>query len=217
MPLHSAKAFSSFLVFDWKTTVKFAAGTNFLLIIMAAKTSGKFTRGVLWGRFNPPHNGHLQVMRFLLENECQELVVAIGSALASHSQRNPFTGGERLLMLKAMIEQAGLEKKVILVQVPDNSDSYVGTASNLRALCPPFDAIFTNRAVIRDIFEGWGVPVRGFPDFDSKKYSGTSVRSAMLSGKSWRELVPQAVYEFIAKNGLLGRLNTVQQDEYEKP
>lgn len=177
----------------------------------------KFSRGVFWGRFNPPHKGHLQVIKHLLENECRELVVAIGSALASHSERNPFTGGERLLMLKPMLEEAGLGEKTIIVQVPDAPDSYAGTAANLRIISPKFDVLFTNRAVIREIFEGWGVPVKSFPDFDSQKFSGKRVREAMLSGKDWEELVPEPVYEFVKKNNLLSRLKTVQEDKFEKP
>lgn len=175
----------------------------------------KFSRGVFWGRFNPPHKGHLQVIRHLLEKECGELVVAIGSAQASHSERNPFTGGERLLMLKAMLEEAGLESKTLIVQVPDDSDSYVNTASNLRAMSPPFEVVFTNRPVIRDIFSSWGVAVKSFPDFDHEKFSGSSVRAAMLSGGEWGELVPKAVYETLKRNGLLGRLETVREDKYD--
>ena len=29
----------------------------------------KVKRGLYWGRFNPPHNGHLKVIKHLLENK----------------------------------------------------------------------------------------------------------------------------------------------------
>ena len=177
----------------------------------------KFSRGVFWGRFNPPHKGHLQVIRHLLEKECTQLVIAIGSAQASHTERNPFTGGERLLMMKALLEEAGLQEKTIIVQVPDDSDSYVNTASNLRLFSPKFDALFTNRAVVRDIFSSWSIAVKDFPDFDHGKFSGSNVRKAMLSGSNWQSLVPKAVYSFIKENGLLSRLKTVQEDSYQRP
>lgn len=175
----------------------------------------KFSRGVFWGRFNPPHKGHLEVIKYLLEKECKELVVAIGSAQASHTEKNPFTGGERLLMMKALLAEAGLESRTIIVQVPDDADSYVNTASNLRLFSPKFDCVFTNRAVIRDIFSSSGMAVVRFPDFDYKKFSGSNVRAAMLSGKNWEELVPKAVYTFIKENGLLERLKTVERDKYQ--
>lgn len=174
----------------------------------------KFLRGLYWGRFNPPHSGHLQVIKHLLARECSELVVAIGSALASHEPRNPFTGGERLLMLKAMLEEAGLAEKCVIVQVPDVVGSYAATANNVLLLAPKFDVVFTNRKVIADLFTGYGFAVKSFPDFEKTKYSSTNVREAMLGNKSWKQLVPPAVAEWLEENGGVQRMRLVEEDRY---
>ncbi len=173
-------------------------------------------RGLYWGRFNPPHNGHLRVIEHLLERECDELVVAIGSSLSSHEPRNPFTGGERQEMLEAMLKEAGLEKKTIVVKVPDVVGSYVATAENVVRRSPRFDVVFTNRPVIKDVFGILGKKTKTFPDFGRGKYSSTNVRKAMLSNKGWRQLVPAAVGKWMADNGGVARMRLVEADRYEK-
>jgi len=56
------------------------------------------TRGFLIGRFQPFHNGHVQLVE-KIATEVDELVIGIGSAGDSHSERNPFTAGERIRMV----------------------------------------------------------------------------------------------------------------------
>ena len=174
----------------------------------------KFKRGLYWGRFNPPHNGHLKVIRHLLDNKCAGLVIAIGSALSSHEPRNPFTGGERLLMLKAMLEEAKIAGKCVIVQVPDVPGSYSATAHNAVLLSPKFDCVFTNRPVIADVFGQMGFAVESFPDFERLKFNATGVRKALETGKSIGKLVPPAVGKWLAENKGAERMRTVELDQY---
>ncbi|MBI3588020.1 nicotinamide-nucleotide adenylyltransferase [Candidatus Micrarchaeota archaeon] len=176
----------------------------------------KVHRGVYWGRFNPPHNGHIKVIEHLLANGCDELVIAIGSALSSHTPRNPFTGGERLLMLKAMLGEAGLLDKAVIVQVPDAVGSYEQTANNLMLVCPPFDAIFTNRGIIADVFSRWGIATKSFPFFERDDYNSTRIRSEMLDGGKWEKLVPPSVANWLISNGGIERIKLVEKDRYEE-
>jgi nicotinamide-nucleotide adenylyltransferase len=55
-------------------------------------------RGLFVGRFQPFHSGHEQLVESIAA-EVEELVIGIGSADASHTRRNPFTAGERLVMI----------------------------------------------------------------------------------------------------------------------
>jgi nicotinamide-nucleotide adenylyltransferase len=174
----------------------------------------KIKRGLYWGRFNPPHYGHLEVIKHLVSNKCGELVIAIGSALASHEPRNPFTGGERLLMLRAMLKEAGIDGKVIIVQVPDVAGSYAATAHNAVLLSPKFDCVFTNRPVIADVFSQMGFAVESFPDFERVKFNATDVRKALETGKSVDKLVPPAVGKWLAENDGAKRMRTVELDRY---
>ena len=55
-------------------------------------------RGLLIGRMQPVHNGHIDIIKETLK-EVDELIIGIGSAQLSHTLKDPFTAGERLLML----------------------------------------------------------------------------------------------------------------------
>jgi nicotinamide-nucleotide adenylyltransferase len=56
-------------------------------------------RGLYVGRFQPFHLGHLEAIENVLK-EAEELVIVIGSAQYSHNINNPFTAGERLVMIR---------------------------------------------------------------------------------------------------------------------
>ncbi len=75
-------------------------------------------RGLYVGRFQPFHKGHLEAIKEVLD-EIEELVIVIGSAQYSHNIHNPFTAGERLVMIRHALQEAGIE----LLQALDCSSS----------------------------------------------------------------------------------------------
>ena len=52
--------------------------------------SGKLRIGMVVGRFQPVHNGHLSIIYEALDN-CDYLIIAIGSAQESNTPKNPFS------------------------------------------------------------------------------------------------------------------------------
>ncbi len=67
--------------------------------------SSLVTRGLYVGRFQPFHLGHLGAVKAVLK-EVDELVIVIGSAQYSHNLNNPFTAGERLVMIRRALQEA---------------------------------------------------------------------------------------------------------------
>ncbi len=61
--------------------------------------------GVLIGRFQPFHNGHLHLVREAL-NACGHLVVLVGSSNRPRLERNPFSFDERRGMMEAAVADA---------------------------------------------------------------------------------------------------------------
>jgi len=62
-------------------------------------------RGLIVGRFQPFHKGHLHAVKRVLE-EVDEIIIVVGSAQYSHRLDNPFTAGERLLMIRRALQEA---------------------------------------------------------------------------------------------------------------
>jgi nicotinamide-nucleotide adenylyltransferase len=58
-------------------------------------------RGVFPGRFQPFHLGHLEIVKWALE-KVDELIIVIGTAQESHTIVNPFTAGERMIMINRL-------------------------------------------------------------------------------------------------------------------
>ncbi len=153
-------------------------------------------RALIFGRFQPFHLGHLRVIEWALER-FDELVLLIGMADESHTVRNPFTAGERIWMIREALKEAGVGlDKVITATVPTMS-VYVGHALYIINLVPHVQAIITRNPVIAQVFRDAGLEVVFPPEFDRTKYRGTHIRSLMLEGGEWRDLVPKAVADII--------------------
>jgi len=69
------------------------------------------------GRFQPFHNGHAEVVRFL-SKEYDEFIIGIGSAQSSHEIENPFTAKERTKMIKAFLKSEDIINFQIC-EIPD--------------------------------------------------------------------------------------------------
>lgn len=54
----------------------------------------KYNYGLYIGRFQPLHIGHESIIRTMLD-ECQRVIIAIGSSQESGTKRNPFTFEQR--------------------------------------------------------------------------------------------------------------------------
>ena len=68
----------------------------------------KKLRGILIGRMQPVHNGHIQVIESILD-EVDEIIIGIGSAQLSHSLKDPFTAGERVVMMNQALADIGVD------------------------------------------------------------------------------------------------------------
>ena len=74
-------------------------------------------RAVLPGRFQPVHKGHIEVIKWALER-VDELIIVIGSAQESHTFENPFTAGERMLMIREALREINVDfSRIYIVPV----------------------------------------------------------------------------------------------------
>lgn len=161
-------------------------------------------RGCFIGRFQPFHLGHLKAIEWILDNKCNELVIAIGSANIAFTFKNPFTIGERIEMIVRVFKSLNLINKVYICTVPDTYGEHSIWYSYLKHWCPKFDIVFTNDEFTKLCLEYGGFKVENTPFFDREKYSGTYIRKLIAQGiEDWKNLVHQEVVNFIEEvNGV---------------
>jgi len=169
-------------------------------------------RGLVVGRFQPFHKGHLSVIREVLR-QCDDAIVVIGSAEESHTPKNPFTGGERFQMLLASLTPEE-RSRVIIVPVRD-VNRYSVWVNHLESYLPPFDIVFSNSPLTRSLFKQAGYQVRKTKAYNPKLYSATEIRKRIVAGQKWKHLVPAPVAHMI--EALDGRQRLLDSSsEHEK-
>ena len=172
-----------------------------------------YERVVFPGRFQPLHKGHLFAIKWLL-NHAKEIIVVVGSAEKSHTFENPFTAGERILMLRETIadERLPLERFIIL-PVPDIEYNSLWV-SYLETLLPPFQAVASRNPLVQRLFAERGYSILEPPLYQRGLMSGIRIRKMMLEDKGWEDLVPKRVVEIVREiNGIERIRKVVQTDE----
>jgi nicotinamide-nucleotide adenylyltransferase len=169
-------------------------------------------RGLFVGRFQPFHKGHLQAVKEIL-NEVDELIVVVGSAQYSHRVDNPFTTGERIMMIRKALEEEKVDlKRIWIVPVPDVHIHMVWV-SVVEGYTPRFDVVYSNEPLTRRLFIEAGYEVKPIPFHKREIYSATEIRKRMLSGKNWEELVPKSVASLIKEIGGVERLRDLTKTD----
>lgn len=169
-------------------------------------------RGLYVGRFQPFHLGHLSVVKQIL-NGVDELVIVIGSAQYSHDLDNPFTAGERLVMIRKALEEAKLDcQRLWIVPVPD-VHLHMMWVSALEGYTPKFDVVFSNEPLTRRLFREAGYKIKAIKFYDRKVFSSTRIRQKMLEGDSWKKLVPKSVASYIEEIDGITRLRDLNKSD----
>ncbi len=152
--------------------------------------------GLLVGRFQPFHQGHVTLIDHVRRTYRPDaLFVVIGSSQASHTGRDPFTAGERFEMLLRVIRA---ERWTDLWPVPV-ADLHHHTlwVRHVESLFPSFSRVFTGDPLTRMLFEEAGYEVPKLPFFQRGSYQGTEIRRRMALGLPWQDAVPGAVRRFL--------------------
>lgn len=176
---------------------------------------GRAPVGVIHGRFQPVHNGH---MKYLLggKQRCEHLIVGItnpdpslsrshpANTQRSEERANPFTFYERAVILRQSLCEAGLELAEFSIA------PFPVTQPELIRYYVPLDALF-----FLTIYDDWGraklqtlqslglsVDVMWTEPNRDATPSSTDVRNRMAEGQPWEHLVPPAAVRVIKAMGL---------------
>lgn len=142
--------------------------------------------GIVIGRFQPVHKGHVQLIRQAVE-DCVNVTVVVGSSEAKQGPRNPFSLAERMEMLEAACPG------VRFVAVPDIHDP-PNYPAHVASLVGDFDRVFGNDEGTLDLFEMAGYKATSPGLMEREKLEGKTIRAWMAEGDSaWRNAVPAPV------------------------
>ena len=144
--------------------------------------------GLLIGRFQPFHLGHLDAVLFGL-SRTENLFIGIGSSNKSNESRNPFSAKERREMITSSIEPSMIER-IKIFDIPDVGDHEKWTFE-IDKTVPKYDVVFTNDEFTRTLFEKREISVISVILKDREKFSGTNIRNLIAYDRNWRDLVPQ--------------------------
>ncbi|QLG50294.1 nicotinamide-nucleotide adenylyltransferase [Natrinema halophilum] len=167
------------------------------------------TRGFYIGRFQPFHNGHLNMVEQIAE-DVDELVLGIGSADDSHTGRNPFTAGERIMMLTKSLVDYDLVTYAVPIEDLERNSVWV---SHIQSMSPDFDVAYSNNPLVVQLFREAGIEIRQSPMFNRDVLEGTEVRERMINDGDWESLVPEAVVEVVEEMNGIERIQMVSDTD----
>jgi cytidyltransferase-like protein len=164
--------------------------------------------GVYWGRFNPPHAGHLRVIQRLSED--WKLIVAIGSSEHRNERTNPFSGAERKRMVESYLKELAVNGVRVVVLKDGPSPSW--SIDNLIRRCHP-DVLFLSSEK-EEMIELARRKVRVIPFRRTGRISSTRIRDSIAGGDaSWRRLTGRSVAKLIGELDGIRRI----QKAYGRP
>jgi nicotinamide-nucleotide adenylyltransferase len=166
-------------------------------------------RGFYIGRFQPYHNGHQSVLEHIAK-DVDEIIIGVGSAQLSHNVANPFTSGERVLMITRALSSLGCPFYVIPIEDIQRNALWV---AHVRSMTPPFDTCYSSNPLVVQLFRESGVEVQSPAMYERELLSGTEIRRRMLAGEPWKELVPRAVVQVLEEIDGTARLCQIARDD----
>ena len=163
------------------------------------------------GRFQPFHKGHLSLAKQILK-DCEELIIAIGSAQYNYIFQDPFTAGERMLMIHRALSETRIDLTKCYIVPIINDENNARWLAHLRSMVPHFDILFSgNQFVMTLVAEHVKIKM---PEFISKKYyNGTYIRKTIAEKDNWKKLVPDGVAEIIEEIGGVARIRMLSQSD----
>lgn len=150
--------------------------------------------GLLIGRFQPFHLGHLEALKFALK-KVDRLWVGIGSSNQSISSNNPFSAAERQDMIINSLDSSMLNRiKIYFIPDVNNHAQWI---ENISKIVPDFSIVFSNDELTAHLYSKKNVKVIPIPFKQREVLSGTNIRNLIKMGQKWHHLVPDGTRKIL--------------------
>ncbi len=155
-------------------------------------------RGLMMGRFQPFHLGHLELVKQIL-SECDEVIIALTGSQFNYIQKDPFTAGERIEMIHQSLKDAKIDLSRCYVIGIENQFNVATWASYLKSSLPEFHKVYSGNDYVEMLLADSGYDVVPPKFYDREKYNATKIRKMIANGEEWEQSVPKKVVEIIKK------------------
>ena len=150
--------------------------------------------GLLIGRFQPFHLGHLSAIQFAL-SKVDKLWIGLGSSNRPIEKDNPFTATERKEMILSSIDSS-MKEKISIYFIPD-VDNHVRWIEKIDTIVPSFDIVFSNDDLTKHLYAKRSTKISSIPFSNREILSGTRIRDLIVSDQKWDDLVPNGTKNFL--------------------
>ena len=162
--------------------------------------------GLLIGRFQPFHLGHLEALQFAL-SKVDKLWVGLGSSNKPTEKNNPFSAQERKTMILSSIDNS-MKNKISIYFIPD-LDNHVKWIEKIDTIVPKFDIVFSNDPLTDHLYSKRTISVIPIPFLNRDKLSGTNIRNLITSDQKWENFVPEGTKNFLINFGVKKHLKNL--------
>ncbi len=162
--------------------------------------------GLLVGRFQPFHLGHLQALEFALD-KIDNLWLGLGSSNKPIEKNNPFSTEERKKMILSSIDDS-MKEKISIYFIPD-LDNHMKWIEMIDDVVPQFQIVFSNDPLTDHLYSKRNVEVISIPFLNRDDLSGTNIRDLIISDQKWEHLVPEGTKNFLIENSAKDRLKNL--------
>jgi len=150
--------------------------------------------GLLIGRFQPFHLGHLEALQFAL-SKVDKLWVGLGSSNKPAEKNNPFTAEQRKEMILSSIDDS-MKERISIFFIPD-LDNHLKWIEKIDSIVPKFEIIFSNDELTKHLYSKRDIKVESIPFLNRESLSGTNIRDLIISDQKWDDLVPDGTRNFL--------------------
>ena len=162
--------------------------------------------GLMIGRFQPFHLGHLEALKFAL-SKVDKLWLGLGSSNKPTEKNNPFSAEERKEMILSSIDDS-MKEKISIYFIPD-LENHVKWIEMIDTIVPNFDIVFSNDELTNHLYSKKDVQVISIPFLKREELSGTNIRDLIISDQQWEHLVPKGTKNFLINTSAKERLKNL--------
>jgi nicotinamide-nucleotide adenylyltransferase len=147
----------------------------------------------------------------------EDIIMVVGSSQYSHTPDNPFTGGERLMLIKSVLIDENLPLDRITVVPLSDINIHPLWVSHMRSFVPYFDKAYSHNPLVKRLLEEGDIKTDSTKLLERSQYSASHIRDLIRWGNTeWETLVPKAAVVLIKKHKLDERIREVGESRTKR-